>query len=312
MARILVTQRLIDGGLARLGSSNHEIVALEQPGPLPTAALARAASDVDGILCLLSDRIDQQILSLPRLSVVANVAVGIDNIDLAAARAHKVAVVNTPGVLDASTADLAILLMLAARRRSSEAEADLRAGRWTGWSLGDHLGDDLSGATVGLVGRGRIGQAVERRLRGFDATVLHHTRHATGLEGGHGSLHALAAEVDGLSVHVPLTVETRALIDRSVLAVMRPSAVLVNTARGPVVEEAALIDALTSGTIAAAGLDVFEREPEVSAALLAAPGTVLLPHVGSATTATRLAMCDLASKGLLAILDGELPENVVS
>ena len=312
MARILVTQRLIDGGLARLGSSNHEIVALEQQGPLPTAELARAASDVDGILCLLSDRIDQRILSLPRLSVVANVAVGIDNIDLDAARAHKVAVVNTPGVLDASTADLAILLMLAARRRSSEAEADLRAGRWTGWSLGDHLGDDLSGATVGLVGRGRIGQAVERRLRGFDATVLHHTRHDTGLEGWHGSLHELAAEVDVLSVHVPLTVETRALIDRSVLAVMRPSAVLVNTARGPVVDEAALIDALTSGTIAAAGLDVFEREPEVSTALLAAPGTVLLPHVGSATTATRLAMCDLASKGLLAILDGELPENVVS
>jgi glyoxylate reductase len=266
---------------------------------------------VDALLCLLNDTIDERVLATPTLTVVATVAVGVDNIDLDAARRHDVAVVNTPGVLDASTADLAVLLMLAARRRASEAEADLRAGRWTGWSLDDHLGDDLTGSTVGLVGLGRIGSTVARRLLGFDVTVLHHTRRDTGLPGWCPSMLDLAAHVDVLSLHVPLTDATKGLVDDAVFEAMHPRSVLVNTARGAVVDEAALVRALSSGTIAAAGLDVFEGEPTVSTALLACEGTVLLPHIGSATRATRLAMCDLAAAGLLEVLAGRRPDNVV-
>lgn len=312
MARILVTQRLLDGGLTRLTESSHEIIALDQHGPLPTNELVEVAAGADAILCLLNDRIDNRILSADRLKVVATVSVGVDNIDLDAARLHHVAVVNTPGVLDASTADVTLLLMLAARRRSSEAEADLRAGRWTGWSLSDHLGDDLTGATVGLVGRGRIGRQVERRLQGFDATVLHHTRSDTGHQGWRSSLHELARSVDILSIHVPLNSTTKGLVDATVLSEMRPSAVLINTARGPIVDETALVDALHAGQISAAGLDVFDGEPTLSPALRDAPHTVLLPHIGSATTATRLAMCDLAAQGLLAVLAGEEPANIVT
>lgn len=312
MARILITQHLLPGGLARLRASSHELVELGQRGPLPSDQLVAHAHGVQGILCLLNDRIDAEILSLPGLRAVATVSVGTDNIDLDAARRFGVAIVNTPGVLDAATADLAVMLMLATRRRTSEAEVDLRAGRWTGWSLDDHLGDDLTGATVGLVGYGRIATAVERRLAGFDARVLHHTRSDTDLDGWRPSLLEMAREVDVLSVHVPLTPTTRGLIDDAIFDAMPSRAVLVNTARGQIVDEAALIRALASQSIAGAGLDVFDGEPSVSDALLASPGTVLLPHIGSATTSTRLAMCDLATQGLLGVLAGETPVNLVS
>ena len=247
-----------------------------------------------------------------RLRVVANVAVGYDNIDVEAATAAGVVVCNTPGILDETTADLAFLLVLAAARRTSEAEAVLRAGRWSGFHIEEFLGRDVHGATLGLVGYGRIGRAVARRARGFAMEVLHHTRTPTGEPGWIGDLHELLGRADIVSLHVPLTPRTRHLVGRAELAVMKPTAVLVNTARGPVVDEEALADALERGVIAAAGIDVFEAEPDVHPRLLAAPGTVLLPHIGSATVATRTAMARLACASARSVLAGELPPNVLN
>jgi glyoxylate reductase len=246
------------------------------------------------------------------LRVVANVAVGYDNVDVATAADLGIAVCNTPGVLDETTADLAFLLLLAAARRTSDAEADLRQGRWTGFHITDFLGVDVHGATLGIVGYGRIGQAVARRATGFGMEVLHHSRHDTGITGWVADLDDLLPRADFVSLHVPLRDETRGLIDARRLESMKPSAVLVNTARGPVVDEEALAVALERGTIFAAGIDVYEREPEVHPRLLAAPHAVLLPHIGSATEATRRRMAQLASEGAVAVLLGDRPPNVVT
>ena len=316
MARVLVTRRLPDGGLEPLARAGHDLVARVDDTPYTHDELVAAAPDVDAIVCLLTDRIDREVLEAAaragRLKVVANVAVGYDNIDVRAAAELGVAVCNTPGVLDETTADLAFLLILAASRLAHDAEADLRDGQWEGWGIMQYLGRDVHAATLGLVGFGRIGQAVARRAAGFGMNVAHHTRHDTGITGWFGDLDQLLGEADVVSVHVPLTDATRHLIGARELGLMRSTAVLVNTARGPVVDEAALATALEAGTIFAAGLDVFEREPEVDAALLAAPRTVLLPHVGSATTATRTRMATVASEGARAVLAGEQPPNLVT
>jgi len=314
VARVLVTRRLPDGGLDPLRAAGHELI--ERPGdaPLSHDALVAAAGDVDAVVCLLTDRIDAEVFAAGagRLRVVANVAVGYDNIDVAAAAEHGIAVCNTPGVLDETTADLAFLLLLAASRLASDAERDLRAGRWPGWGINQYLGRDVHGATLGLVGFGRVGQTMGRRGTGFGMQVLHHTRHDTGVPGHVADLDRLLEECDAVSLHVPLTDETRHLIGAPELARMKPTAVLVNTARGPVVDEEALADALAQGTIFAAGLDVFEREPGVHPRLLAAPRAVLLPHIGSATTATRTRMTRVASEGARAVLAGERPLNLVT
>jgi lactate dehydrogenase-like 2-hydroxyacid dehydrogenase len=301
-ARVLVTHDLPDGSL----------------DPLADAKVVRGGLElidsVDAVVCLLTDRIDAAALTRGRgrLRVVGNVAVGYDNVDVAAATAAGVAVCNTPGVLDETTADLAFALMLAASRLMSDAEADLRAGRWAGWGIDQYLGQDVHGATLGLVGYGRIGQAVARRAGGFGMSVLHHTRGDTGVAGWVGSLDDLLPRCDIVSLHVPLSPETRHLIDARRLALLRPTAVLVNTARGPVVDEDALADALASGRLFAAGLDVFEREPAVSPRLLAAPRTVLLPHIGSASRATRVRMGQVAAAAVRAVLEGGRPDNVVN
>ena len=265
-------------------------------------------------MCLLTDRIDADVIAAgaPRLKVVANVAVGYDNIDVAAATAAGVAVCNTPGVLDETTADLAFLLILAASRLASTAEADLRTGAWHGWGINQYLGRDVHGATLGIVGYGRIGQAVARRAAGFGMNVLHHTRNDTGLPGWTADVDALLAESDVVSLHVPLGDATRHLVDARRLRLMKPTAVLVNTARGPVVDEEALAVALEDGVIFAAGLDVYEREPEVHPRLLGAPRTVLLPHIGSASQATRTRMAQLACEGVVAVLSGGRPTNLVN
>ncbi len=316
MPRVLVTRRLPDGGLEPLAASGHELVLRPSDEPLTHDELVTAAADVDAIVCLLTDTIDREVLEAGaaggRLRVVANVAVGYDNIDVAAASELGIAVCNTPGVLDETTADLAFLLILAASRLAHDAEADLRAGDWHGWGILQYLGRDVHAATLGLVGFGRIGQAVARRATGFGMNVIHHTRTDTGINGWMGDLARLLAESDVVSLHVPLTDATRHLIGARELDLMRPTAVLVNTARGPVVDEEALAAALEGGTIFAAGVDVFEREPEVHPRLLAAPRTVLLPHIGSATTATRTRMAVVASEGARRVLAGEQPENLVT
>ncbi|HVC71871.1 MAG TPA: D-glycerate dehydrogenase [Acidimicrobiales bacterium] len=315
MARILVTRVLPDGGLDPLVAAGHEIVQRRDDTPYGTEGLIAAVADVDAVVCLLTDRIDKAVLAAGaegRLRVVANVAVGYDNIDVAAAGALGIAVCNTPGVLDETTADLAFLLILAASRLGSEAERDVRSGAWTGWGIRQYLGRDVHGAVLGLVGYGRIGAAVARRAAGFSMTVLHHTRHDTGLPGFTASLDALLGQSDIVSLHVPLNKASRHLIGARELALMGPDAVLVNTARGPVVDEQALATALHAGTIFGAGLDVYEAEPAIHPRLLDAPRTVLLPHIGSATQSTRAKMAQMACGAVCAVLDGERPANLVT
>ncbi|MGH9018034.1 MAG: 2-hydroxyacid dehydrogenase [Acidimicrobiales bacterium] len=315
MARILVTRRLPDGGLDPLVAAGHDIIQRDDDVAFGPDELSAAVADVDGVVCLLTDRIDDAVLSAGaagRLRVVANVAVGFDNVDLAAARRLGIAVCNTPGVLDETTADLAFLLILAASRRAWEAEDDLRSGRWPGWGINQYLGGDVHGAVLGLVGYGRIGAAVGRRAAGFAMPVLHHTRTDTGVAGYTPSLDDLLRASDIVSLHVPLTEATRHLIGRRELALLRPHAVLVNTARGPVVDEEALADALHDGTLFAAGLDVYEREPLVHPRLRDAPRTVLLPHIGSATLATRARMAQMACAGVCTVLAGGDPPNLVN
>jgi len=314
LARVLVTRRLPDGGTDPLVAAGHEIVTTIDDVPLTHEQLRAAVADVDAVVCLLTDRIDDAVITAgaPRLKVVANVAVGYDNVDVAAATAAGVAVCNTPGVLDETTADLAFLLILTASRLASTAERDLRTGAWHGWGINQYLGRDVHGAALGVVGYGRIGQAVARRASGFGMQVLHHTRHDTGVPGWTPDLDTLLAESDVVSLHVPLNDETRHLIDARRLGLMKPTAVLVNTARGPVVDEGALAIALEDGQIFAAGIDVYEREPEVHPRLLAAPRTVLLPHIGSASQQTRTRMAQLACEGAVAVLNGERPPNLVT
>ena len=313
MARVLVTRRLPPGGLDPLTEAGHELVEPDGDTGFGHDEIVALAADADAIVSLLTDRIDATVLSAgaPRLRVVANVAVGYDNIDLDAAAELGVAVCNTPGVLDETTADLAFLLVLAASRRTWEAESDLRGGRWPGWDIDQYLGRDVHGAVLGVVGFGRIGQAVARRATGFGMEVLHHTRRDTGIVGWRGDLDSLLAESDIVTLHVPLTPETRHLVDGRRLGLMKPDAVLVNTSRGPVVDEEALAAALEVGAVFAAGLDVYEREPEVHPRLLTAPRTVLLPHIGSASVATRTRMAHVAARNARAALAGERPENLV-
>ncbi len=315
MARILVTRRLPEGGLDPLVGVGHELVRRADDTPYTHDELVELAATVDAVICLLTDRIDDEVLragAAGGLRVVANVAVGYDNIDVDSAGRLGVAVCNTPGVLDETTADLAFLLILAASRLASEAERDLRNGDWPGWGITQYLGHDVHGATLGLVGYGRIGGAVARRASGFGMQVLHHTRHPTGMPGYVASLDDLLVASDVVSVHVPLTDATRHMIGARELALLHRRAVLVNTARGPVVDEGALAEALHAGTLFAAGLDVYEREPEVHPRLLSAPRTVLLPHIGSASHATRTQMARVACRGVGEVLAGRRPENLVT
>jgi len=261
----------------------------------------------DALLCLLTDRIDAEFFArAPRLRIVANMAVGTDNIDLAAARARGVAVSNTPDVLTDATADLAFALLLAAARRLAWADRYVRGGGFVGWRPDLGVGLDVTGRTLGLVGWGRIGRAVAERARGFRMEVIWHGRNA-GVP-----LDELLERSDFVSLHVPLSPETRHLIGERELRRMRPHALLVNTARGPIVDEAALVRALREGWIAAAGLDVFEREPALSPGLADLPQVVLAPHLGSATTATRARMAEIAAQNIVAALRGDaIPNRVV-
>jgi glyoxylate reductase len=283
-----------------------------QDGALSSDELRSALAEVDAVVCLLTDVIDAAaVAAAVNVKVIANVAVGYNNIDVDACTAAGIAVCNTPGVLDETTADLAFALILAASRLMSEAEHDLRAGQWQGWRISQYLGMDVHGATLGLVGYGRIGRAVARRAEGFGMRVIHHTRRPTAEPGYEGDLDTLLRQSDIVSVHVPLSDETRHLLDARRLGLLKPTAVLVNTARGPIVDEQALAVALEEGRLFAAGLDVYEREPAVDPRLLRAPHTVLLPHIGSASIATRTRMARLASTAVVDVLAGRTPPNLV-
>ncbi len=284
---------LPEGGLPRSEPQllaelpGHDVAVIQLTEPV-TAAVLQAAS--------------------PTLRLIAQVAVGLDNIDLEAARRLNLPVSHTPGVLTDATADLAMALVLAAARRLVEADRFVRAGRWTHWSLDLYTGLELRGATLGVVGLGRIGAAVARRARAFGMRIAYTQRSTSPLEAEleatRLSLDALLATSDVVTLHTPLTPETHHLLDRARLFAMKPGAVLVNTSRGPVVDEAALVEALEVGPLRAAGLDVFEQEPQVHAGLLDRDDVVLLPHLGSATDATRLRMATLATDSAVAALTG--------
>jgi glyoxylate reductase len=311
--RVLVTRPLPDGSLDPLHEAGFDVVQRGEPTALTPDELRDDIREVDGMVCLLTDRVDRQVLAAGagRLRVVANVAVGYDNIDVAAANDLGAAVCNTPGVLDDTTADLAFLLIMAASRLASDAERDLRSGSWTGWAVDQYLGQDVHGRVLGVVGWGRIGRRVADRARGFGMQVLHHARTPSGEPGYVGELDDLLREADVVSIHVPLREDTYHLIGPRRIGLMKPTAVLVNTARGPIVDEAALADALHARRIFAAGLDVYEHEPEVHPRLLSAPRTVLLPHIGSASVATRTAMGRLASRSVVDVLSGRVPPTLV-
>jgi len=263
--------------------------------------------DCEALLCLLTDRIDAGFLEGARhLRIVANMAVGTDNIDLAAATRLGIAVSNTPDVLTDATADLAFALLLAAARRLAWADRYVRGGGFVGWSPDVGIGLDVTGRTLGIVGAGRIGRAVAERARGFRMEVLFHAR------SGGVTLDELLSRSDFVSLHVPLSAGTRHLIGAREFARMKKTAVLVNTARGPIVDEAALVEALRTGQIAAAGLDVFEHEPALAPGLRDLPQVVLAPHVGSATIATRDRMAEVAAANVIAALNGEVIPNRVA
>ena len=282
-----------------------------EPGPeilrdagfdVETAAPARDAAfaECEGLVALLTDRIDADLLAAaPALRIVANMAVGTDNVDLEAARARGIAVSNTPDVLTDATADLAMALLLGAARRLAWGDRLVRGGGFTGWSPSLGLGADVTERTLGIVGAGRIGRAVAERAAGFRMRVLLHSR------SGGTPLAELLARSDFVSLHTPLTPETHHLIGEPELRSMRAHAVLVNTARGPIVDEKALVRALRQGWIGAAGLDVFEREPLLEPGLAELPNVLLAPHVGSATVATRARMAEIAARNVVAALRGE-------
>jgi glyoxylate reductase len=307
VARCFVTHRLPGPALGRLASA-HDVEVWPERLPPSHDRLTEHVRQVEGLLCMLTDRIDAQLIAeAPELRVISNYAVGYDNIDVAAAAARGIPVGNTPDVLTDATADLAFALLLAAARRVPEAIAAVRAGDWPTWEPDGHLGAEVHGATLGLIGYGRIGQAVARRAEGFEMTVIH-----TGSNSNRAELDELLADSDFVSLHVPLTPATHHLIDRAALKTMKPTAILINTSRGGIVDQGALAEALRDGTIAGAGLDVTDPEPlPADDPLLEAPNLIVVPHIGSATRAARERMAELAVDNLLAGLDGRpLPHQV--
>ncbi len=299
MARCFVTRSLPGNALERL-RAEHEVEVWPDEAPPSYDALVDAAREAEALLTLLTDRVDAELIdAAPDLRAIANYAVGTDNIDLGGATASGIPVGNTPDVLTETTADLAWALMLAAARRIVDADAAVRAGQWPPWTPGAFLGHDLYGAVLGIVGFGRIGRAVARRGEGFSMTVIHNSSR------GGVPFDDLLERSDFVSLHVPLTPDTRGLISDRELGLMKPSAVLVNTGRGPLVRTAALERALRDGEIAAAGLDVTDPEPlPADHSLLRAPNLVVTPHIGSASHRTREAMAGMAVDNLLAALDG--------
>lgn len=307
MARCFVTRQLPGSALERLAAA-HEVEVWPERTPPPRDQLLAKAHEAEGLLSLLTDHLDADaIYHMPKLRAISNYAVGYDNVDLAAAAARGIRVGNTPDVLTDATADLAFTLLLAAARRLPEAFACARSGRWVGWEPAAFLGAEVYGRTLGIIGFGRIGRAMARRAEGFGMRILH-----TSQGDGPEVLDALLADSDFVSLHTPLTPKTRHLIDKVALAKMKPTAILINTARGEIIDETALIDALHDGQIAGAALDVTDPEPPApNGPLQSAPNLVLTPHIGSATRAARERMADLAVDNLLAGLEGRaMPHEV--
>jgi len=315
--KVLATHGLFDAAREILQAS-CEVEYWTQAERPPREELTRRVKDKEGLVCLLTERVNEELLrAAPKLRIAANVAVGFDNIDVAACTKRGVVATNTPGVLDETTADFAWTLLMAVARRIGEGEALVRSGNWKGWDLDQLVGADVWGKTLGIVGFGRIGRAVARRAAGFQMKVIYTDAQRVPqeveaeLKAEFRDLNALLAESDFISVHVPLLKETRGLFDAAKFHRMKRTAFLINTARGPVVDEAALVHALESGKIAGAGLDVYENEPFIHPGLKR-PNVVLAPHIASASLETRAKMACIAAENVTAIFKGQRPPNMLN
>jgi glyoxylate reductase len=318
MKRVFVT-RSLPGPALEVLKQKCELEVNPEDRVLTRNELIEGVKGKDGLLCLLTDKIDAEVMDAagPNLKVISNYAVGYDNIDVDEATRRGIAVTNTPGVLTETTADLTWAILMAVARRIVEADNFLRTGQWRGWAPSLMLGHDVYGKTLGIVGLGRIGRAVAKRARGFDMKVLYYdVKRDEQAEREVGviytSLESLLKESDFVSIHAPLTEKTRHLIGEKELRLMKPTAFLVNAARGPLVDEAALIRALKEKWIAGAALDVFEKEPYVPPELIQMKNVVLVPHIGSASVETRSKMAMMAVENLLAVLEGKIPPNLVN
>ncbi len=313
--KIFVSREFPGPGLEWLGE-HCRIAMWPEEDPPPKAEIIKMVEGAEGILSMLTDPIDEEVMDAagPNLCVVSNYAVGFDNIDVKAATARGIRVGNTPGVLTEATADLAFSLLMAAARRIVEAADFARQGHWKSWSPGLLLGSDVFGATLGIIGLGRIGQAVARRAKGFDMEVIGYHPGGKSVEGIRSvSLEEVVRSSDFLSLHVPSTPKTQHLVNESMLNQMKPTATLINTARGAVVDQKALFNALQSGQIACAALDVTDPEPlPADHELYSLPNCLIVPHLGSSTVSTRSKMGDIAAKNLLAGLKGEPLESIVN
>lgn len=316
--KVFVTRIIPEEGLNILREM-ADIKVWQEELPPPREVLLKEVEEVDGLLSLLTDKIDAELMDrAKKLKIVSNYAVGYDNIDLEEATKRGIMVTNTPGVLTETTADLTFALLMATARRIVEGDKFVRAGKWKTWGPMLLLGQDIYGATLGLIGLGRIGYAVAKRAKGFDMKVMYYDQvrnekaeQELGLE--FVTLEKLLKESDFVSIHVPLTPQTRHLINEKTLSLMKKNAILINTARGPIVDEKALYEALVNNRIAGAGLDVMDPEPpSMDNPLLRLDNVVLLPHIGSASVATRTKMAIMAAENLVAGLKGEIPPNLVN
>ena len=315
--KVLATRPLFEAAREILNKS-FDVEYWTQPERISREELLRRTQDKEALVCLLTERVDEELLAAaPKLKIAANVAVGFDNIDVPTCTKRRVAATNTPGVLDETTADFAWTLLMAVARRVGEGEQLARSGQWKGWDLDQLCGTDVWGKTLGILGFGRIGRGVARRAGGFLMKVIYHdaVRAPEALE---KELHAeyrefnrLLAESDFVSVHVPLLPETRRLLSTAQFSRMKPTAFVINTSRGPVVDEAALVQALEGGKIAGAALDVFENEPAIHPGLKR-PNVVLAPHIASASIETRTKMACMAAENVVALFSGKRPPNILN
>ncbi|HYM66885.1 MAG TPA: D-glycerate dehydrogenase [Patescibacteria group bacterium] len=315
--RILLMHPILEPGPSILAEAG-EVIPYPPDRPLDEESIRLAVEGCVGVVSQLMDPIREVVLSTPGLRIVSNVAVGYDNIDVATATAYNVMVTNTPGVLDDSTADFAFTLLMATARRVVEGDHYTRAGHFRGWAIDMMLGTDVFGATLGIIGIGRIGRGLAHRAKGFNMRVLYYDPNPLSrddeieLGATRADLGRLLSESDFISVHVPLTPETRHLLSTQQFEQMKRSAIVVNTSRGPVIDEAALVEALGARKIAGAGLDVYEREPAVHPGLIALPNVVLAPHIASATVRTRSEMSAMAARNMATAVRGGRPPNLLN
>jgi glyoxylate reductase len=316
--KVLATRPLFPVARAIL-DEHFEMEYWTRPERIPRAELLLRVADKDALICLLTEKVDAELLAAaPKLRIAATLSVGYDNIDVPACTSHKVVATHTPGVLDETTADFAWTLLMAIGRRLLEGDAWIRSGTWPGWDLDQLLGGDVWGKTLGILGFGRIGRGMARRALGFNMRVLYSdavrapTNVEENLRAEHVDRDKLFRESDFITLHVPLLPETRHLISKENLEKVKPTAYLINTSRGAVVDEAALAEALESGRLAGAALDVFEHEPKVHPALLARRDVILTPHIASASVDTRTKMAVMAANNVVALFDGKRPPNALN